>query len=442
VLYNQNKNSEIVFINATNKTLRLKYTCDFIFNTVLNCNYEIINALEEFEQKQGLKINYSSTFQSSCINIPEHSFLNDACPINKQMPLEIEMNESFVIFKKQLSNFDLNFDLFSAVFACISRYEEWLNPTLDVHKRFEIKESIFFKHNCHLAPQVDKWINQLREVLVTKFKCNLPLQQFKQISTVDLDNLYAFQHKGFIRNLGGGFKDLLNGKFDLIAKRISVCLGKSKDPFDVYDLLIEQAKDNQLELVFFYLLNDKTKFDRTLNPHSKGFKQNIEKVSSKCKVGLHPSYYAYNNPELLKQEMELFKQLTKESVQLSRQHYLRFDIRSTPNLLEKNGVKYDFTMGFASKPGFRAGTSFPFSYFNFESNQPLNIVAIPFCAMDGAYSVYEAFDYDSALKSLNKLRTEVKKVGGFFVTVFHERSFSKLHYGRMNELYFELFKKS
>lgn len=441
VLYNQNKYSEIVFIYTNNKTNRLNYTCDFIFNTVLNCHYEIINNLEEFERKQGVKINYSSTLHSKCINVPEHPFLNNACPIRKQMSLEIESNGSFVLFRKQLTDYDLNFDIFSAVFACISRYEEWINPKFDEHKRFEIEQSIFFNSNYHLTPQVDKWIHQLREALIAKFKCNLPLQPFKQISTVDLDNLYAFQHKGFIRNLGGGFKDLLKGKFGLIAKRMSVCLGMSRDPFDVYDLLIEHAKDNQLELVFFYLLNDKTKFDRTLNPYTKGFKKNIDQVCSKCKVGLHPSYYAYNNSELLKQEAELFKQLTNEPVQLSRQHYLRFDIKLTPGLLEKNCIKYDFTMGFAGKPGFRAGTSFPFPYFNFESNQSLNIVAVPFCAMDGAYSVYKAFDYSSTLKSLNELRSEVKKVGGFFITVFHERSFSKLHYGRMNELYFELFRK-
>lgn len=442
MLYNQNKNSEVVFIYTNNKTERLIYTCDFIFNTVLNCNYEIIDKVEEFEKNQGIKINYSSTFQVNCINVPEHPFLKIACPINNQMQLEVEISDSFLLFKKQITNYDLNFDIFSAVFACISRYEEWLNPKLDEHKRFEIEQSVFFKYNYHLVPQVDKWIHQLREVLNTKYKCNIPLLKFKQISTIDIDNLYAFQYKSLIRNLGGGIKDLFKGKFGLIAKRISVCLGMSKDPFDVYDQLIEHAKTNQFELVFFYLLNNKTKFDRTLDPSSKGFKQNIVGVASKCMIGLHPSYYSFNNDELLKREISLFKLFTEEQVRLSRQHYLRFDIRLTPRLLEENGVKYDFTMGFAGKPGFRAGTSFPFPYFSFVINQPQNIVAVPFCAMDGAYSIYESFDYDSSLQSLNMLREEVKKVGGYFVTVFHERSFSKLHYGKMNELYFELFSKS
>lgn len=442
MLYSQSKNPEIVFIFSHNNSLRVKYTCDFIFNTVLNCNYSIINNPAEFEKKQGIKINYGSTFQSNCVNVPEHLFLNNACPLHNPIPLEIEKNESFIFFKKNIAGFDLDFDLFSAVFACISRYEEWLNSKLDVHQRFEIEQSIFYKSNQHLMPVVDTWIQQLRVALIRKYECNLPLQHPKEISTVDVDNLYAFQHKGLIRNLGGGLKDLFRGKFGLVAKRISVCFGISKDPFDIYDFLVEQANNNQHGLVFFYLLSNNTKYDRTLNPSNKGFKQNIKAVSLKSNVGIHPSYYSYNNKEFLNQEISLFKQLTGKPAEYSRQHYLRFDIRLTPGFLESNGIKYDFTMGFASKPGFRAGTSFPFPYFNFERNQALNIVAVPFCAMDGAYYVYDKFNFDAALKSLNELRNEVKKVGGLFVTVFHERSFSKLHAKNLNELYFELYRKT
>ncbi len=96
-------------------------------------------------------------------------------------------------------------------------------------------------------------------------------------------------------------------------------------------------------------------------------------------------------------------------------------------------------MGFASKAGFRAGTSYPFYYFDFKTNMPLKLLAVPFCAMDGAYTVYESTQHDKAIKQLLQLKDKVKNVGGLFITVFHERTFSTLHYNNASQLFYQLY---
>jgi hypothetical protein len=101
-------------------------------------------------------------------------------------------------------------------------------------------------------------------------------------------------------------------------------------------------------------------------------------------------------------------------------------------------VAVDFTMGFATEPGFRAGTSHPFHYYDFTAEQAQELIFMPFCAMDGAYTVYGHADTEKAYDSLKALASEIKKAGGFFVTVFHERSFYDHLYPGFGDLYKKL----
>lgn len=432
-------NNETIYVYSKHNSIRLNYTCQFIFNHVLKCNFKLITSINDFENYKGPKINYSLNYINASINIPESEFLNNACPINNKLNIEIENTTKFILFKNENINFEFNFDLFSAVFACISRYEEWVNTDFDNHNRFEIKSSIFYKNNCHLEPIVDEWIMQLKKIIEKKYNCNLCNNSFKQISTIDIDNLYAYKHKGFVRNFGGLVKDLFKLKFKLILQRISVCLNITKDPFDVYEQIIKYLNNTKTDVVFFYLLNTGNTFDRTLNPLNKAFKENIKKISKLVLTGLHPSYYSSIHKEILNREVNLFKELTGNEVKISRQHYLKFDIKSTPNWLQNNNIQADFTMGFASKVGFRAGTSYPFYYFDFKTNMPLKLLAVPFCAMDGAYTIYESTQHDNAIKQLLQLKDKVKNVGGLFITVFHERTFSTLHYNNASQLFYQLY---
>jgi hypothetical protein len=58
--------------------------------------------------------------------------------------------------------------------------------------------------------------------------------------------------------------------------------------------------------------------------------------------------------------------------------------------------------------------------------------------MDGAYSVYQNKSADEALLSMKKLAAEVKNAGGYFITVFHERSFYNHLYKEFGDLYKKL----
>ncbi len=410
---------------------RLTYVSKFIFEQVLKVKINITHNSSEFENSTSLKINYSEKKMEGVFQILPAGLLFET-GISQSKPKFTVKNDLIYFFENELG-----YDFFSSVFYFISRYEEWQDFEADVHGRFEAKASLLFKNNKHLKPVVDHWIVELKKSLEGFYKgVVFPKTKFKVISTIDVDNLYAYKEKGVLRTGGAFLKDLL--KFDLknIKRRKNVLLKKEEDPFDIYTPVSDFCSQKKIPLIYFFLFRTGTKYDRTVDPSSNAFADVFKRIKkAQAAIGLHPSYYSSLNKDLLEKEVEKFSQRLGEKVQISRQHYLKFDIKTTPGMLLKNNIIADFTMGFASNIGFRAGTSFPFYYYDLAAEKQKDLLFVPFCAMDGAYFVYDKLNPDNMLRSLTDLATEVKKVNGYFISVFHERTFSNHLYPGYDRIY-------
>lgn len=411
--------SSEVFILAKNHSSRLIFSLDFIFNQI-GARYSLISDEHSFANISAPKINYTSGSFSGAINISPSGFLDEKS-VTATKPASGFINSTFVLF---LNESKTGFDIFSAVFFMISRYEEWQRHEKDSHQRFEAGESILYSNNSHLLPVTDIWVQGLITNLQQCFpQLRFTARSFKTIATLDIDNLFAYRGKGFFRTGGAFAKDILKGKFKNAGRRFKVISGNEKDPFDIYSDIAQFCHSQSIPLICFFLMASGTSFDRSLDPRSPAFVEVFEKLKKhEAIVGVHPSYYSEER-KLLKHEINLIEARINSRVNFSRQHYLRFDITSTPHFLLSNGITHDFTMGFASSPGFRAGTCFPFYYFDFKTESPSELLFVPFCAMDGAYMVYNNSTSEDTLHSLLSLKKEVEKVNGFFVTVFHERTF-------------------
>jgi hypothetical protein len=428
-----------IVVFSAHPSARLNYTCKFIFNHVLNCAVELTNNAAKFKSETGIKINYSEYVIENCFSIQPYGLLTET-QVSETKPMQFTYAEQIYFFKTESDTQNLFFDIFSAVFYFISRYEEWQKFKADQHGRFEATSSLLVQHNSHLLPVVDSWINELRISLQNYYpEQKLPVKQFKIISTIDLDNLYAYKAKGLIRLIGGSVKDSLRGDFESFKLRLNVLVGRKKDPFDVYEEVSVFCKENKIPLVYFFLFKTGTTYDRTLNPASKAYHQVFEILSRhSASFGLHPSYNSAYEPALLEDEVKRLHQSSGKKITLSRQHYLRFDIRTTPNLLSKQGIEVDFSMGFASSPGFRAGTSHPFYYYDFNQEVEGQLLFMPFCAMDGAFVVYNKKNTEETFNTLFNLANDIKKNGGYFTTVYHERTFSDHLYHGFGTLYKKL----
>ncbi|MCE3258902.1 MAG: uncharacterized protein K0S12_543 [Bacteroidetes bacterium] len=436
-----NENSPGVIIFSEQVTPRLHYVCSFIFGHVMNVKWVITSDKQEFQSSSFFKINYSVHLIEEVFQIVPAALLFESSVTSEK--LEVLKKNGLVYFYAKNAGPDFHFDIFSAVFFLISRYEEWQDHQKDQHGRFELKESFLFKLDFHLKPVADIWIGELKKALAAFYpQLIFPVKEFSVVATLDVDNLFAYKSKGFLRTVGAALKDLVKLDLANLKRRIGVVLGGKKDPFDIYESFSKFCYGHNIPVLWFFLFRSGTRHDRTVNPSSTAFDAVLSSIKNNHGIaGLHPSYDSSADLQQMRSEVHSFSQKLGEPVTITRQHYLRFDIRSTPAQLQANGIYADFTMGFASGPGFRAGTSFPFHYYDFSEEITRELLFVPFSAMDGAYTVYNKITPQEALRSLKELKDEIQKVGGPFVTVFHERTFAEFLHPGFAEIYKTLLTK-
>lgn len=423
-----------VLIYSEQLSVRLDYTCRFIFGHVLKLNYQLTSDRVAAEQTEIPVISYSDSGPEKKIWIRPAGLLFET-GIREQKPEPVYTDGMVYFYSQEDTGFP--YDIFSAVFYFISRYEEWQLFEPDQHQRFEAAASQLFRYGFHLRPVVDHWVMELGAALGKHYpQLKFPEKEFRVMSTIDVDNLYAYKAKGLLRTLGACARDLLKADLVNLKERLLVVSGKKKDPFDIYETVSDFCFEKKIPLIYFFLLRSGTRYDRTVDPRLPAYAK-VFKLIKSCHalLGLHPSYHSSVNKALLTEERDLLARRTNEAVNFSRQHYLRFDIRSTPGLLMEHGFEVDFTMGYASAPGFRAGTSHPFRYYDFTTEQSRQLLFVPFCVMDGAYTVYKQGSPEKAFREMLALAEDVKKVKGLFISVFHERSFSDHLYPQFGTLY-------
>lgn len=436
-LYNGANEKPQFIIFSPKITNRLTYTCRFVFNQWLLCNFNITSDESEFVNSQLNKINYSDSKIDDALTINPSGFLFET-GVKEFVPVCKTDNNKVILFADETTEF--GFDIFSAVFYLISRYEEWQKYVKDNHGRFEVRNSILYKLSILKLPVIDYWLKDFKKNLIAKFpRTNIKLRDYNYISTIDVDNVYAFKAKPLYRNIGGGIKDILGANFSMFVARIKTVLLGKKDPFDAYDEQMRLSRANKVPLIYFFLYRNGTNFDRTINPDHPLFIQLLNKLKiNNTPYGLHPSYFTTDDNNLLVREKQLLEKNSGVPITISRQHYLRFNIKTTPKQLADAGIKFDFTMGFASAAGFRAGTGMPFYYYDFENERELPVMAVPFALMDGAYYIYDKISLQEVKDEITSIAHNLKQVNGLFITVFHDRSFSEELYPGWQQMYAEL----
>ena len=141
--------------------------------------------------------------------------------ISQQDPVPGKWGEVPTIFAMPEENLTVPFDIFSAVFFLLSRYEEYCSYTPDKHGRYPAEESILYKQGWLRRPLADEWVSALGKLLRDKgFETKRPAFFFQP--SYDIDIAYSYLHKGRRRSLGAFLRDLLKGNARQLGDRISV----------------------------------------------------------------------------------------------------------------------------------------------------------------------------------------------------------------------------
>ena len=404
-------------------TPRVRYIFKHILTRTLLIPVNFTTKIEEFVAYNGPKLSYTKTVSGTEFFIKSNDLLFEQ-GVND---LDITINkwgEVPCFFGTNIKS-AIPFDIFAASFYLITRYEEYLPHVKDIHGRYTAEQSVAFKEGFLEKPVVDIWAYKFLKALKEKFPdYDYKLRTFNYISTIDIDNAYAYKYKSLIRNVGGFFNDLVHFKIVSVWNRFAVTFKIKNDPFDTFQKLLRLKKEYDVKTIFFFLIGDYTSYDTNISASKEKYKLLIKEVQDYASVGLHPSYFTMNKTELLKKEKIRLEHIVNMPVQKSRQHFLRFSLPETYQNLIDLEVEEDYSMGYASNVGFRAGTCTPFYFYDldFEIQTPLKV--FPFALMDTTLNDYMKLTPKQSLGRIRDLKNEVKAVNGTFITLFHNETLS------------------
>lgn len=235
---------------------------------------------------------------------------------------------------------------------------------------------------------------------------------------------FKFKGRNSIRNAGSTIKDLL--RFDLknILQRFQTLSNKCPDPWDAYDYLNDVIVQNKLHSIFFFLLGDHSTYDRNLDYRNPAMDSLINKIKTFSEIGIHPSFKTSLFIEKILIEKQRLEKIASKKIIRSRQHFLKFTLPETYNALIEAGIDEDYSMGFPYMPGFRAGTSKPFYFYDLKNEKTTSLKIFPITMMEGNFIERKYPDKKKVTQTIFNLIDEVKKVHGTFISIWHNHTVS------------------
>lgn len=404
-------------------TPRLKYAFKQVFTRILGIPVDFTTTIEDFIAHDSLKMSYTRQPLSNEIFVRSHDILYEQGLSDVEISVQDWEETKCFFFNGDKSA--IPFDIFSATFYLLSRYEEYLPHVKDQYGRFTAQESLAYKHDFLHQPVVDIWAYKFKKVFQENYPdFQFPERQYTIKPIIDVPSAYNFKLKGIMRTFGGTVKDLFSFNFKKLYYRYMVLFGLKRDTYDTFKYIINKQKQSQFKFLFFFLIGDYSTYDKGIDAQKKKFITLIKQVADYCQVGLKASYFALEDISILKKEKGRMEAILNTSLSASRHSFSKLNLPESYRNLVELEILEDYTMGYVNHPGFRAGTCTPFFFYDldYEIQTPLKICS--YHLLD--YSLLKFQSLLDKKKALNEIIYQVKKVHGEFVPVFHNYTFSEV----------------
>jgi peptidoglycan/xylan/chitin deacetylase (PgdA/CDA1 family) len=355
------------------------------------------------------------------------------------------------LIEKRGADSYVHYDILGLTYWTLARIEEIGRTDLDNHDRFPATSSHAYKHGYLDRPVVDEWLNVLGQVIERQWVgVALRKHEPKIFVTCDLDSPYEAQVglTKLPRKVAG---DLLK------RKSVSMALGsiargfRNQEPSSANDSHLA-AIDWMMDVneragnrVVFYFITD---CNHPLDSHYRMDEPVIRRLSRRIhdrghEIGLHPSYTSYSDSERTVREANILRS-AMEAAGIrqpeigGRQHFLRWSSPLTARNWEAAGLRYDSTLSYADRAGFRCGTCHEFQMFDPVQDRALKLCQRPLVLMESSVIAarYQGLGYtDEALAAMLDLKRVCKQVSGVFTLLWHN---SHLGCERGREFYREI----
>ena len=289
---------------------------------------------------------------------------------------------------------EVRVDIVLSSFYLLSCWQEFANDKRDRYGRFPYSESIQFRLGIIDRPIVTEYMLILKSLLKGVF----PDIPFKPIWPEDKDFAVCLTHdvdftkkyslvnahrriiKIFLSLFLQRFRDRASIK-DVYELAGSLLFGR--DPYFTFDeIMVAESKYNFIS-TFYFIAQKQTYFEPNYSLEDKGLRDLIRKIEKNgCEIGIHGSHFAYRDEASFGEQLTKLKSVCNSEIIGNRNHYLKLDILKTFEVLEKNGIKYDSTLGFAEHIGYRNSFGFPFFPYSIKEDKKYDLLEIPLTIMD------------------------------------------------------------
>ncbi len=401
---------------------RLAYILDLISSEILNEPFTCVSDKHQFISYVGHKLNYSEEQLSPNEFFIKPQGLLFESDIREQQIKRIDVLGRQAFFE---TSGDFPFDIFSAVFFLVSRYEEYLFFEPDKYGRFPHQSSLAFREDFLGIPLINYWLEDFKSALRLKYpELHFKMKDFKFIPSYDIDIAYSYKYKGLKRNLGGFLRSISKGQWRYFLDRWDVLFNKKKDPFDSYEWLDSLHLYCRTRAYYFFLLAKNQKgVDKNISPAKSALQSLISYHSAGYTVGIHPSWQSGDEEAILMEEVDELQKIIKSPVKYSRQHYLRVSLPQTYRSLIDVGIEKDFSMGYGSSNGFRASIASSFYWYDLKAEKKTGLMLFPFCFMDATAFYERKLSPKAAFSELMEFYHRIKQINGLMVTVWHNNFF-------------------
>lgn len=190
--------------------------------------------------------------------------------------------------------------------------------------------------------------------------------------------------------------------------------------------ILERERSHDVASTWFILCGTPTLAtfragDLTYRPESAAARKILQQLAeSGSEIGLHGSQETVLRGGAFAEQKARLRDITSSTVVGVRQHFLRFEPASTPDAMLASGFRYDSTVGFPDRNGFRLGVADIVPVWNAASGHTIALDEAPFCWMDRALSKYQHIENPITwVEDGVELAQRCRDVEGLWVGIWH-----------------------
>jgi hypothetical protein len=204
---------------------------------------------------------------------------------------------------------------------------------------------------------------------------------------------------------------------------------RTDDPMNTFDWIMRLSEGAGIRSAFYFICGRTSRgMDALYEPEHPAIRNLMRAIHRRGhEIGLHPSYNTFRDPAGIAREAQRLKRIcAEEEIQQDvwggRMHFLRWETPITISGWELGEMDYDSSLGYADRPGFRAGTCHEYPAVDPNTGGAFKVRIRPLVAMECTVISPRYMGLGTgpeAEAKFHQLKEACRAVGGNFTLLWH-----------------------